>query len=120
MPALDVRLRPACDSAVAALRSALGVRGVTARCLAARGIVDGRAGNAFMTPRLADLRAPSGLTGLPAAVDRLARAALAGERVGCFGDYDVDGVTTCALLASALEAMGAHAVARVARREAGY
>ena len=37
-----------------------------------------------------------------------------------FGDYDVDGVTTAALLASFLRAAGAHVEVAVARRDAGY
>jgi single-stranded-DNA-specific exonuclease len=115
-----MRMRTASDAAVAALCSELGVRRVTARCLAGRGVVDRDGARAFLEPRLGNLRAPHGLTGLERAVDRLARAALSGERVGCFGDYDVDGVTTCALLATSLSAMGANVVPRVARRDAGY
>src|SRR5262249_1577570 len=43
-----------------------------------------------------------------------------GERIGVFGDYDVDGVTTAALLTSFLRAAGAQVEAAVARRDAGY
>ena len=37
-----------------------------------------------------------------------------------FGDYDVDGITTAALLTSFLRAAGAEVEAAVARRDAGY
>src|SRR6202012_4011774 len=40
--------------------------------------------------------------------------------IGVFGDYDVDGVTTAATLASALRAFGGKVVARAASRHAGY
>ena len=48
-----------------------------------------------------------GLAGLPRAVERIADAVVRGERIGVFGDYDVDGVTTAALLTSFLRAAGA-------------
>ena len=44
------------------------------------------------------------------ALDRLAAALAAGETIGVFGDYDVDGVTTAAVLASALRALGGKVV----------
>jgi single-stranded-DNA-specific exonuclease len=45
---------------------------------------------------------------------------IAGERIGVFGDYDVDGVTTAALLTAFLRAAGAAVEVAVARRDAGY
>ena len=42
------------------------------------------------------------------------------ERIGVFGDYDVDGVTTAAVLTTMLRAFGAQVVARVAHRSSGY
>jgi single-stranded-DNA-specific exonuclease len=60
------------------------------------------------------------MAGFAAAVDRLARAVRDRQTIGVFGDYDVDGVTSCALLASFLGDAGGRVVARVARRDAGY
>jgi single-stranded-DNA-specific exonuclease len=74
----------------------------------------------FIDPRLAALRPPQGLAGMAAAVGRISDAVQRGERIGVFGDYDVDGVTTAALLTSFLRASGAHVECAVARREAGY
>src|SRR5262245_17246553 len=54
------------------------------------------------------------------AVGRIADAVARGERIGVFGDYDVDGVTTAALLTSFLRAAGAEVEVAVARRDAGY
>jgi single-stranded-DNA-specific exonuclease len=113
-------IRQVDGGAVSELAAALGVRPVTARCLAGRGIVDPVLARAYLDPRLAELRPPAGLAGLSRAVDRLCRAVCAGERVGCFGDYDVDGVTTAALVSGFLRKLGVSASARVARREAGY
>jgi single-stranded-DNA-specific exonuclease len=80
---------------------------VVGRVLAGRGVaVEGVP--AFMAPRLrAALPDPSHLLDLDVAVERLADAVQAGERVGLLGDYDVDGATSVALLARYLAAVGA-------------
>ncbi len=49
------------------------------------------------------------LPGVDAAVARLRAAVAAGERILVYGDYDVDGVTACALLIRVLERLGAQA-----------
>lgn len=114
------KVREVDPAAVGRLAGSLGLRQVTARCLAARGIVDAGEARTYLQPRLGQLRQPGGLAGLDAAVARLSRAVTSGERVGIFGDYDVDGVTTAALLASFLGRLGASCLPRVARRDAGY
>src|SRR5206468_3924505 len=69
---------------------------------------------------LADLRRPDGMADLAKALERLAAALGAGETIGVFGDYDVDGVTTAAVLTAALRAFGGRVVPRAASRHAGY
>src|SRR6185436_1114984 len=108
------------ESKAAALATAMRIRPLTARLLVARGIVDAEPASRFLEPRLADLRPPDGMADLPRALDRLVAALAAGETIGVFGDYDVDGVTTAAVLASALRAFGGKVVARAASRHAGY
>jgi single-stranded-DNA-specific exonuclease len=80
---------------------------VLGRVLAGRGVaLDGAA--AFIAPRLRDaLPDPSHLLDLEVAVERLADAVQADERIGLLGDYDVDGATSVALLARYLAAVGA-------------
>jgi single-stranded-DNA-specific exonuclease len=63
--------------------------------------------NAFLWPRLRSLGDPFLLQNLSVAVDRIFRAIDARERIVLFGDYDVDGVTSLALLAEMLRAYGA-------------
>ncbi len=113
-------VREVSEDSVEKLASQARVHALTARCLIARGASNADAARRFMDPKLSDLRAPIGLADLDRAVERLATAVTIGETVGVFGDYDVDGVTTAALLSSAIEAMGGRAVPRVARRSAGY
>ncbi|MBA2540497.1 MAG: single-stranded-DNA-specific exonuclease RecJ [Deltaproteobacteria bacterium] len=115
-----LRLRPAEDHLVRRLADSLRVRGATARCLVGRGVTDPSAAQSFIDPRLAALRAPAGLAGMQRAVERIADAVVRGERIGVFGDYDVDGVTTAALLTSFLREVGATVECAVARRDAGY
>ena len=86
---------PSVDGRLAAeLASALRVRRLTARVLLGRGMVEPQAAQRFLTPRLADLRPPEGIADLGRAVVRIGSAVLAGDRIGVFGDYDVDGVTS--------------------------
>jgi len=96
------------------------IRPLTARLLVARGIAEAELAARFLAPRLADLRPPDGVADLPRALDRLTAALAAGETIAVFGDYDVDGVTTAAILTSALRAFGGKVVARAASRHAGY
>jgi single-stranded-DNA-specific exonuclease len=107
-------------SQVAELQRDLGIHSVTARCLVARGLVDTSLAKAFLEPKLSELRAPVGLAGLQEALPRLVEAAMTGETVGVFGDYDADGVTTATLLTEALEGFGVKVVTKVASRSAGY
>jgi single-stranded-DNA-specific exonuclease len=103
-----------------ALAVAVGIRPLTARILAGRGIVVAEAAARFLAPRLADLRPPDGMADLGRALDRLEAALAGGEVIGVFGDYDVDGVTTAAVLTAALRALGGQVIPRAASRSAGY
>jgi single-stranded-DNA-specific exonuclease len=60
----------------------------------------------FLQPRLKNLLDPFLLPNLDAAVDRLFRARDQKEQITIFGDYDVDGVTSVALLIELLRALG--------------
>ena len=62
---------------------------------------------AFLQPRLKSLSDPFSLPNMKAAVTRILAALDRRERIVLFGDYDVDGVTSLALLAETLRAYGA-------------
>ncbi len=114
------RVPPVDEGLAARMASALRVRGLTARVLVARGVVQPDAAARFLTPRLADLRLPDGIADLARAIKRIGAALLAGERIGIFGDYDVDGVTSAAVLTLSLRGLGGTVVVRAAQRFAGY
>src|SRR5437762_2577473 len=61
----------------------------------------------FLRPRLSSLSDPFLLPQIRAAVARILRALDSHERIVLFGDYDVDGVTSLALLAEMLRGYGA-------------
>jgi single-stranded-DNA-specific exonuclease len=79
---------------------------IVGRLLAARGVgLD--AATDFLEPTLrALLPDPSVLTDMNAAADRLARAVQHHETVGVFGDYDVDGACSAALMVTLLRGLG--------------
>lgn len=84
-----------------------GLPDIVARVLAARG-VEAAAAAGYLAPKLRDLLPdPSTLVDMDAAAARLARAAATGEAVAIFGDYDVDGACSAALLAGFLREAGA-------------
>src|SRR2546421_6091477 len=89
-----------------AIAERLGVPEIVGRLLAQRGVdLDHAPG--FLAPRLRDqLPDPSHLRGMDAAVARLVRAVHDGETIGVFGDYDVDGATSAALLTRFFAATG--------------
>ncbi len=90
-----------------ALAQDLELPEVVGRALAARGVGLEGAG-AFLEPRLRDsLPDPLDLKDMDRAVERIVRAVRDGERIAVFGDYDVDGATSAALLKRFFAAAGA-------------
>src|SRR5205814_843738 len=88
------------------LASALGVPAALGRVLWARGYREQAEAERFLEPRFEHLPNPFELKGIDAAVSRLQRALLQGEPICVYGDYDVDGVTSTALLVSVLRRLG--------------
>jgi single-stranded-DNA-specific exonuclease len=84
----------------------LGLDPLAARVLVARGIADPQDAARFLSHELTDLPDPFRMKGMPAAVERLTRAVVQGEKVTLYGDYDVDGVCSTALLSLFLDALG--------------
>lgn len=90
----------------AALSQRFGLPEVVGRVMASRGVtLDGAA--AYLSPTLRDLLPdPSHLKDMDAAAARLAAAVADGQMIGIFGDYDVDGATSSALLSNYLRSVG--------------
>src|ERR1700727_1026265 len=111
---------PAGDDAIALARE-LSLTRTAAAVLVARGHRDAEPTTRFLEPRLAHLTPPDAMRDRGEAVERLARAVRARERICVFGDYDADGVTAAALLTDVLRALGGEVVPLLADRfEGGY
>ena len=78
-----------------------------ASVLARMGLVEEGKARQFLFPRLRDLRDPFEIGGIQKAVDRIFQAIDRRETIVLYGDYDVDGVTSVALLDRMLKAFGA-------------
>jgi single-stranded-DNA-specific exonuclease len=88
------------------IAQSLGLPELMGRLLAARGVSAAQATD-FLDPTLrAMLPDPSVLVDMDAAAARLADAVQAGECVGVFGDYDVDGACSSAIMITVLRALG--------------
>lgn len=81
---------------------------ITATVLAARGITTRPAADVFYKPHLSPVHDPLVLPGMREAVTRTRRAISDGELIALFGDFDVDGVTSLAVLSLGLRPLGAH------------
>ncbi len=101
------KVAPAPDAAaVARLVREAGVSDTLARLLAARGMADPAAVRAMLRADPATLHDPLLLPDMEPAAARLARAVAAGEKVAIYGDYDVDGQTSVALMVRELRRLG--------------
>ncbi|MEE8393924.1 MAG: single-stranded-DNA-specific exonuclease RecJ [Rhodospirillales bacterium] len=94
------------DRTSLALAQRLEVPEIVGRVLSARGVGLDEA-EAFLNPTLKHtLFDPNRLKGMEEACERLASAVMQGESIAIFGDYDVDGATSSALLSRFLRAIG--------------
>lgn len=85
------------------LQEVLGVEKPIASLLAQRGIHNFEEARKFFRPSLSDLHDPFLMKDMDAAVTRILHALEKGENIMVFGDYDVDGTTSVALVASYLK-----------------
>ena len=91
------------------------------RLLQRKGLLNDEQATDFLRPRLRRLSDPFLLPNMRAAVDRILGAISGQERIVLYGDYDVDGVTSLALLNEILVAYGATpALFLPSRMEEGY
>jgi len=88
------------------LASQLEISPLLAQCLLNRGFSEPSAIRQFLQPRLKNLADPFLLPDMAAAIERLFRAREQNEPLVIFGDYDVDGVTSTALLLEVLRPLG--------------
>ncbi len=77
-----------------------------AQCLVNRGVTSKAEVSEFLNPRLKLLADPFLIPNMDAAIERLWKARENNERLLIYGDYDVDGVSSTALLVEVLTELG--------------
>ena len=77
-----------------------------AQCLVNRGVTSKAEVSEFLNPRLKLLADPYLIPNMDAAIERLWKARENNERLLIYGDYDVDGVSSTALLVEVLTELG--------------
>lgn len=98
------------------LGSELGLMPITAQLLLNRGITSAETARSYLEPDLKDLHDPFLLKDMDKAVDRLIRAFDNKEKVALYGDYDVDGTTSTALLKMFFTDIGIDTVCHIPER----
>ncbi len=109
------------ERAALTLSQRLDLPEIVGRVLAARGVgLD--EGEQFLNPTIRDLLPdPFHLIDMERTADRLAGAIMAGEQIAVFGDYDVDGAASSALLTRFIEAVGGNVIVYIPdRMREGY
>ncbi len=85
------------------LSEALGVDDLVAQLLIQRGVTNYEEAKYFFRPELTHLHDPFLMKGMQKAVERIEQAFANGENILVYGDYDVDGTTSVALMSSYLQ-----------------
>ena len=90
------------------LQKELSIPFVIAKLLVNRGVDDYEKAKKFFRPSLKDLHNPFLMEDMDVAVDRVLLAIDKGEKILIYGDYDVDGTTSVALMYSYLRKLTPH------------
>jgi len=101
---------------VRTLAAALQVEPLVAAALANRGLSTPDEARAYLEPSVDHLHDPLLLADMDKAAERLARAVREGEAIVIYGDYDVDGLTSTALMVHFLRHLGARPTVYVPNR----
>lgn len=104
------------DALVESVRQDNDVPQAVALALVNRGLVDPEEIQFYLHPRLRGLSDPFLFPDMEKAAGRIWEAIDAGERILVYGDYDVDGVTSTALMVQVLAGLGAESCAFIPHR----
>jgi single-stranded-DNA-specific exonuclease len=90
------------------LMRSINVPASIARTLVARGVRTFEEAREFFRPSIDRLHDPFLMNDMARAVERIQKAIQSGERITVYGDYDVDGTTSTAMLVLFFESIGVH------------
>lgn len=99
----------------------LGITPILSRILTSRQILTPEHAHRYLSPSLNDLHNPFLMKDMQKGVQRLIKAIYANEKVGIYGDYDVDGITSVVVLLKFLKDIGHHVLYYIPDRiQEGY
>ncbi|HWR45357.1 single-stranded-DNA-specific exonuclease RecJ [Sporomusa sp.] len=101
------RLFPVKRELACELSRKLNISEFIAQTLINRGVTDDTAATEFLHAGSEYIANPYLLKGMNAAVERIAQAVAGHEKITIYGDYDVDGITSCAIVYKTLIRLGA-------------
>ena len=99
------------------LQTAIGGHPLVAQTILQRGISKPSAALAFLYPNHYQPASPQEMPGIDLAVERLVAALSREERICVWGDFDVDGQTSTALLTSAIRDFGIDVIHHIPVRD---
>ena len=105
-PQRNWRIAPHDQQQIEALQGSAKIPAIVAQLLLTRGIDQAELAEAFLHPKLSDMRDPDGFPGIEQAVRRVAEAVTKKEPIMIHGDYDADGITGTAILYRCLKLLG--------------
>src|SRR3989338_6368587 len=115
------RIKDSNPALQSAFSSSLKISRITAQLLSNRGIETAKEAGEFMACSLSSCHDPFLLKDMEKAVARIKKAISGKEKILVYGDYDVDGMTSVAVLYTALKNLGAVAETYIPNRlEEGY
>ncbi|MBI5643668.1 MAG: single-stranded-DNA-specific exonuclease RecJ [Deltaproteobacteria bacterium] len=115
------KVTPANKELQEVLGKELNILPITAQLLINRGLVEPDKAFSFLRPELKDLHDPFLFKDMERSAERIIEAIRAGEKIAVFGDYDVDGTTSTALVYLFFKEIGVEATCYIPERQSeGY
>ena len=118
LPSAEWKCEPYDVARAATLARELNLKPATAAILVRRGYGDLAGARNFLDPSVRT--EPSELPGVTGAAGLIRRHLEQGTKIAVFGDYDVDGVCSAAMMIRTLRSLGAEPLWRLPSREQGY
>jgi len=120
-PRWQIIAQPEDASAITLARKLNNISPTLAKVLIQRGIDSYDKAVSYFKPNLSDLHDPFLMQDMPEAVARIIKAMDTGENILIYGDYDVDGTTSVAVMSSFLEGIYDHVTSYIPDRyKEGY
>ncbi|MBZ5992309.1 single-stranded-DNA-specific exonuclease RecJ [Leuconostoc gelidum] len=104
------------EKTVRQLTTKLNIDPLTATVVAQKGFITPESAFQYLQPSIDQLHDPMLLHDMDKAFERLTEAAFGGEKIVVYGDYDLDGMTSTAVMVEALEVLGADVTAYIPNR----